>query len=301
MKRYPKLKYPEHEESKDLFSEGEVIVTEKLDGSNFRFTYDGGFRFGSRNTYGEQLARDQFEGPIKFVQEKADQDELSALVDEYGELVFFGEAMIPHTISYDWSNTPEFIGFDVWNVDKEVFHHTDQAKEFFNAIGLPFTPILNRFPAQDGDSMDFDVPKSEYYDGLAEGLALKNHTTATYSKIVRDEFKEKSKQKFGASKKKGLSDTELTVEEYVTPARVRSVARQLVADGKWSKIELPMMEILPEAVIRDMAQEEAGNLFMEENREIDTSEFRSLVSKRCVAVIRQMIDQRKRAELRQLT
>lgn len=299
MKRYPKIKYPDDEDVQHLASAGTIVVHEKLDGSNFRFAYDrDGFEFGSRNTEGEDLNRDQFEGPITYVGTHADTDELEALQDEYGPLVFFGEAMIPHTISYDWDRTPEFIGFDVWNETEEVFHTTEQAEAFFERIGLPSAPVVERISADDWDETILDVPQSDYYDGLAEGLVFKNHETGEYSKHVRDEFKEKAKQKFGASKKKDLSDTERAVEEYVTPARIRSVAHQLVDDGRWDTIELPMMEILPEAVIRDMAEEEAGDLIMKESWEIDTAEFRSLVSKRCVAVVNQIVDQRKREELR---
>lgn len=299
MLQYPKIKYPSDEDAEHLDTAGTIVVTEKLDGSNFRFVYDeDGFTFGSRRMAGDDLHRDQFEGPIEFVKAHVDTDELTSIQEEYGPLVFYGEAMIPHTISYDWEQTPEFIGFDVWNTNSEVFHHTDQACDFFEAIGLPFVPIVERIDVSEWDDDPMDVPKSEYYDGLAEGLVFKNHDTGTYSKQVRDEFKEKAKQKFGASSKRDLSDTERAVEEYVTPARVRSVAHQLVDEGRWDKIELPMMEILAEAVIRDMAEEEAGNLIMEENWELDTGEFRSLVSKRCVAVVKQIVDMRKREELR---
>lgn len=51
-----------------------------------------------------------------------------------------------------------------------------------------------------------------------------------------------------------------------------------------------MMEILPEAVIRDTMTEEGGTMVMEETVELDTGEFRSLVSKRCSNTLYEMIE-----------
>lgn len=298
MKRYPKLRYPGHEEVQDIDSTGSIVITEKLDGSNFRFTYteDDGYTFGSRNTFGDSLNCDQFSDPIAYVEETCDVDTLVTLQEDYGQLVVFGEAMLPHTISYEWEQTPLFVGFDVWNIDKQVFHHTEHSKEIIEDIGLPFTPIIDEVAVDDLDGWDRGIPQSAYYDGKAEGIVMKNHDTSTYCKIVRDDFKEKRDIKFGG-KNRSLSDTEKIVEEYVTPARVESVAHQLVDDGEWNTIELPMMEILPEAVLRDTMAEEGGNLVMQENVEIDTGELRSQVSKRCVGVIKHMMDKQTRQML----
>jgi len=52
-----------------------------------------------------------------------------------------------------------------------------------------------------------------------------------------------------------------------------------------------------EKVIEKMAKEEAENIFMEENWEIDTGETLSIVSNRCSEVLRRMIDQKIKEEL----
>lgn len=298
LKRYPKLRYPGEEDTRGLFADGEVYIQEKLDGSNFRFTYDGAFTFGSRNTAGENLHTEQFEAAIEYIRETADAETLDSIQADRGPLVFFGEAMNPHTISYEWEQTPEFIGFDVWAGEDEVFLHPDDAQGIFDALGLSVAPIVDTVPAEQWGVYDFEVPQSAFYDGLAEGVVFKNPTTGTYGKFVRDEFKEKNKETFGASKKTDLSETELTVEEYVPPARIRSVAHQLVDDGEWDSLQMEMMEDLPAAAIRDMAAEEAGELFMTESRTLDLGAFRSQVSGRCASVLRQMLDEKARAELR---
>lgn len=40
MKRYPKLRYPDDSETDGLFVEGDVVIQEKLDGANARFTLE---------------------------------------------------------------------------------------------------------------------------------------------------------------------------------------------------------------------------------------------------------------------
>lgn len=298
MKRYPKIQSFDHEPGQEIDGAGTIVVTEKLDGANFRFTYSrsDGFTFGSRNTVGDALSHDQFRETIDFINDECDRDALLSVQDEYGQLVVFGEAMVPHRIDYDWEQTPPFVGFDVWNVGGQTFHSTEQSKELMEDIGLPFTPVVDTIPASGFEEWDPTIPQSAYYDGQAEGVVLKNHVTGTYWKIVRDAFKEKqhlssSDERTVLETERPLSDTERIVTEYVTPARVESVAHQLVDDGRWSTIEFPMMRILPKAVIRDTMTEDGGTLVIEEDIELNTSEFRSLVSKRCSHTLREMVEE----------
>jgi len=48
MRKFPKLKYPNDPETDGVLA-GMVAVTEKLDGANFRFTWDDGLVVGTRN------------------------------------------------------------------------------------------------------------------------------------------------------------------------------------------------------------------------------------------------------------
>ncbi|WP_330633462.1 RNA ligase family protein [Halocatena halophila] len=291
MKRYPKLPTYESGAQDDLLSSGTIVVTEKLDGSNFRFTFDEdeGFTFGSRNTAGEQLHHKQFSEPISYIKSNCETDALSSLQEDLGQLVLFGEAMIPHTIAYDWDHTPAFVGFDVWNVETQKFYHTEQAKEIVETVGLPFTPVVDAVSVDTSEEWAPSIPESAFYNGVAEGVVLKNHQTESYYKLVREEFTETLKR---SPTRSDFTDTERIVEQYVTPARIESVAHQLVGDGAWEKIELPMMEILPQAVIRDMMTEEGGSIVIEEDVELDTRELRSLVSDKCVYVIKMIKNRR---------
>lgn len=299
MKRYPKLRYPGEEETRGLFADGEVIIQEKLDGANFRFTWtpEDGLTFGSRRTWDEGLNEEQFSEAIWYVDSYVDRELLESQYEECGQLVYFGEFMDPHTISYDWEETPEFVGFDIWLLDEERFMEPEAATIAFGSINLPTSKIIDVIDAEDWEDYDFEVPKSEYYDGLAEGVVFKNHDTGVYGKFVREDFKEKNKKTFGASKSQQQSGEEKLAYQYVTEARIEKAAHRLVDEGDYTDLRMEMMRHLPEAVIRDMAEEEAGNIFMDENWEVDIGNFRSIISSRCAEVLRRMIDRRIKEEL----
>lgn len=314
MKRYPKCRYPGEEETKGVFREGDVYVQEKLDGGNGRFmherhldeqfqTEDRGLVFGSRNVVykNDKDVANNFEQCVEYVREQVDPDQVAIEEQERdGEFVFFGEYMVPHTIQdYDWENIPRFIGFDVWNERTERFMHPETARDIFHNLGLEYAPIIEvcdasdwgegntRFHNNDGS---LTVPESEYGDVRAEGFMFKNPTTEVYAKYVREDFKEKNNKTFNST---GYdpSGAEKLSHEYVTNARIEKQIHKLVNEEGWDYC-MEMMEELPEAVIRDMAEEEAGDIFMENSYEVDLHEFRSTVSGRCANVLRKVINQR---------
>lgn len=299
MKKFPSLSYPNDKETDGLFADGTVVVQEKLDGANFRFKYSraSGFTFGSRRTSGENLHRDQFADPIEYVEENANRGKLEWYRETYGDLVFYGEAMIPHTISYDWETTPEFIGFDIWSVDEQEFLPTTDVYSIFEDVGLPTTPLIEKMDVSEWDGSDFEVPESEFYDGKAEGVVFKNHDTSTYGKFVTQDFKEKNQKTFGRSKKNQEKGYVKLSHQYVAQQRIEKAVHRLVDENEYDSIKMDMMVDLPEAVIRDMVEEEAGNIFMYENWTVDIGEFRSNVSSRCAEVLRRMVDKQAKEAL----
>lgn len=315
MKKYEKIRYPGDEETVGVFREGDVYVQEKLDGGNGRFMHqrhldeeyqqeDRGLVFGSRNVVykNEKDVADMFSEPIEYVREVVSPDQIAIEEEEYdAEFVFFGEYMVPHTIQgYDWDNIPRFIGFDVWNERTERFMHPETARDIFHKLGLEYAPIIEVCDASDWEEGDtrfhkedghLQVPESEYGDVRAEGFMFKNPTTDVYAKYVREDFKETNNKTFNSTSNEP-SGAEKLSHNYVTNARIEKQIHKLVNEEGWD-YEMDMMEELPEAVIRDMAEEEAGNIFMEENYEVDLHEFRSTISSRCANVLRKTINERK--------
>lgn len=310
MKKYPSIRYPNEPETDGVFASGDILIQEKLDGGNFRFTLernldeqfhtdDRDIVFGSRNVIykNPKDEKKQFAKPIEYIRDNADVEAMKELEHEYhAPLTFYGEAMVPHTLEYDWEDTPAFIGFDVRKAD-EFLDYADM-REAFDKIGLPIAPIVDIVSAEAWNNYSVDVDQSAFGDVKAEGLTFKNYETQTFAKFVRDDFREKNKQTFGASKNQQERDEEKLSYQYITNARIKKQAHKMIDEGPWDSFKMEMMGPtegypgLPELVIRDMADEEGANIFIEENWVIDLHEFRSLTSKRCAKVLKQMINER---------
>lgn len=311
MEKYPKLRYTNHEDSQPLFEDGEIVVQEKLDGANFRFTLEDNLDeqfhteerdivFGSRNVQykNERDESKQFDAPMKYVRDRVGAETLRSLQDTFaGKLTFFGEAMLPHTLSYNFGDSPAFVGFDVYNESAKAWLNREHIKFSFDKLGLDVAPILDTVPASEFDDYKIVVPDSEYGDVRAEGLAFKNYETQTFAKYVRPTFKEKNAQTFGKPKKHRKSGAEKLNYTYVASARIRKTAHKLIDEGPWDSLQMEMMapkdghDGLPQAVLRDMAEEEGVEIFLGESYEVDLGEFRSLTSKRCARILRKMIDE----------
>ncbi|EGQ44272.1 MAG: RNA ligase [Candidatus Nanosalina sp. J07AB43] len=239
MKKYPKIKYPNDDKATGVFASGEVVVQEKLDGANFRFTHERNLDeeyhtpdskrhivFGSRNVQYKNVKDEskQFSKPIKHIRQNVDPVDIKILEDQYDSaLTFFGEAMIPHTLSYDWESTPAFVGFDVYKESEERWLRQPEVRFVFGELGLSVAPVIAIVPAEDWDDYDVDTKiDSEFGDVKAEGLTFKNYDTQTFAKYVREDFKEKNKQTFGKSQKQQTSGAEKLSYQYITNSRIEN-------------------------------------------------------------------------------
>lgn len=299
MKTYPKLSYPEDSATNGLFETGHIVAQEKLDGMNFRFsnaTDDGDIRFGSRRIEFVDDVNNKFKPYVEYARNTIDMDTLR----EMQPITVFAEAMEPHTISeYDFDSIPAVIGFDVWSHTENEFISTDKSIEMMHDIELETAHVHDTSDVEawknNNTSLHTDgellVPESMYGDIKAEGLVLKNPQTNTRAKTVRETFKERNKEIFGDVSADDPDAIKLS-NKYITNQRIRKAAHRLVDEGEWDELQMEMMQDLPEAVIRDMAVEEAGTILMSENYgELDVHEFRSHVSSRCSNVLRKMIAQ----------
>lgn len=142
MKNYPKIPRYDHPVIDPAFYEsGTFWLTEKMDGSNFKFTFyedrfadqydetvhetgatDGDVVFGSkkvvRGTDATNLSDldGNFHRAVRHLRTALDRDALRAFQNEYGPLVCFAENMVCHTIDYDYRDDPPppLLGFDVY-------------------------------------------------------------------------------------------------------------------------------------------------------------------------------------------
>lgn len=302
MKRFPSLNYPAEVDELAL---GDVIYAqEKLDGANFRFTLskhvDGverdGLVFGSRNVVwkNEKDVAKAFDdhpetgvSALDFVRTQIDLQALRSLDREGGGLVFFGEAMHPHTLDYRWDQTPRVIIYDVYSMGNEEFQCPSVVKTTCRSVGLSWSPYVDSAPPENCGLLD--VPQSSFRDGKAEGIVIKNPETGARAKIVTEDFKEKHGGPSPASGKNNITDTDIVVDRFITKPRIQKHAHGLVDAGEWDRLQMEMMVDLPERVIRDAMNEEAANFVMQKNYTVDTGELRSTASTKCARVLRGML------------
>lgn len=295
-----------------MLENGNLILKEKLDGANFRFTVtetgDGPkFLFGSKNVeykidgepdYSENVDG-RFTDAIEFVRENCDPERIK---DVFGtHYTFFAENMVSHSLEYHWDEMPQVIGFDVYDHEKEEYLDFASAHSMLKSIGLETTPIVNEASALDFDPEEYEIPESSFRDGKMEGVVIINEDReedersgfSTRAKMVTDEFAEKHKCQTGARQsKEAVHGHEKIVSKYCTDARIRKHIEKLLDEGRDLGMELMGNEGnsagLPIRVSTDILEEEADDI-VRRNDKINWKKYRSLVADRCVYVLRQEI------------
>jgi len=310
MKKFSKIKRLGHDRNQGILEEGKLIIKEKLDGANFRATVtevEGQHKwlFGSKNVeykingepdY-EENVDSRFTAAIKHIRENVDPERVAETFGTH--YTFFGENMVSHSLEYDWEEIPQFIGFDIYDEEKEKWLEWNEAYSFFESLGLETAPIVARMPAEDFDD-DFEVPESKWRDGKAEGVVIINTGQeedgrsgfSTRAKTVTEEFEEKHQQSMGSSSKEAIHGHEKIVAGYCTNARIKKTVHKMRDEGR--NLGMEMMENkgdskgLPMRVTEDIFEEEYEEI-VRSNHEVDFKELRSAVAKRCVSVLKSVI------------
>lgn len=319
MKKYSKIKRVGHDQNQGMFADKEdkLIIKEKLDGANFRFTVneDNEFVFGSRNVeykidgepdYTENVDG-RFKDAINYVRHHV---AATQLVHEIGhkEFTVFGENMVKHSLDYEYETNPppQVICFDIYDHKKEEYLSKEIAYEIFDEVGLEPAPIaeeltVDEFRDYHGSEDSYTIPKSEYRDGKGEGVVIINTEMEennrsgfnTRAKLVTDEFAEKHKKATGANQsKEAVNDHEKLVSKYCTDGRIRKHIEKMRDHGRELGMELMAnqdgVDGLPIRVSKDIVEEEYDDI-VTSNWTIDFKRFRSLVADRCVYVLRQEV------------
>lgn len=167
MRQYGKVPRFDHTVlPEDFFSTGTLHITEKLDGSSFRFFLyetrfsdiypsevaelgpsDGDVVFGSRRKLRGVISDeiDSFDGnfhrAVRHLRENVDKEEIRRITDEYGPVVFFAENMVLHSLDYQYSSSPPpaILGFDIYapEEDNRKEPPSDPFKETFEGYLTP--------------------------------------------------------------------------------------------------------------------------------------------------------------------
>lgn len=310
MKKFPKIRYPGDEETDGLLND-DVVVTEKLDGANFRFTFDenGNVVCGSRNVKftedGEPLPLEEINSAFRHAIEYLREVTPDEIPESVKGTTFYGEAMHLHSLEYEDidyekpSSGPAYPGGDTPNVVIFDARHNSDWLNWYDVVvasdilNLELTRVIDH---GDPDECSFEVPAESVFGGPPEGIVVRRIDGDVRAKKVTEDFKEQSATTFN-DPSKAQSDAAEFVAMFVTDARIEKSAHKLVDEGEYDQLEMPMMEDLPLRVIRDVVDEEGYNLFMDEygfEAEFDSDfkyEVRSKVSDRCARRLRGMLNE----------
>ena len=284
--KYPKIRRLGDDENKGILDD-EVIIEEKIDGGNFRTLLSNDKTvFGSRNRELEDEGEKAFTRCILYLKDKLDthKEEVEFILKKYGPIIIFGECILRHTIGYDFERMPPFIGFDVYELNTKTFMGRADKVRLFDNLGLE--PVKLVFSGKVADKTKLEVPKSAYYNGLAEGIVIKSFQHQLFAKIVREEFKELNREVFGNSKKFASNDTEYFISVYCTNARIEKIIFKAIDDG--NKLGMELLAIIPKQVYTDIWEEEWKELY-KSNLNLNLKDIRKSVLIRCKNVLIQMI------------
>lgn len=283
-KKFPKIKRIGDDENSGILEAGRLVIQEKMDGANFRFTYepeDDRLVFGSRNVeyWNEKDIDKNFIHAVEFVRKQIDIEVLRH-IDESNSMTFFGEAMHPHTLDYEWDDVPSFLGFAIWNGAAEQFEPWNTVEKMFGSLSLPTVPVryqggADRMP----EAYEFPEPEitdSEYRDGVPEGIVIWNQETGQTAKYRTEQFKERhGSQSVSSPDDYEPDDSVVLARQYTTEARVLKMIHKYRDRGR--SIEMGIMEDLWRDIFDDIIEEEYDEIFLG-NHLIDTKDFRSEVA-----------------------
>lgn len=306
MKRFPKLRYPNHPDAEGVL-DGEVVVTEKADGANTRCTWnDGDLRIGTRNheynSDDENLPK-AFRHAVEYVEDTAN------TFYNREKYTLFGESLHLHSLDYtgiDWHNPhkgsphvpldsdiPNVIFYDVWDSLSEEWLSWDEAASVISELGFETVQVLER---GDPEELSFDIPNESQFGGPPEGIVVRRVDGSARAKKVTDEFKEKNAETF-RDRAKAQSDASEFCAMFVTEARIKKETHKLVDEGKYDGLRMEMMEVLPRRVLQDIFEEEGWNLLRNEygfSCEFDAdfkSSVRSKASNMCARALGEELQQ----------
>ena len=228
MKMYCKIKRPDNAKEQ-IEKETEIIIQEKIDGSNTAIYNDNGkIRYFSRSQ--ELTGEDGLNGFIKWIKFRENKilENLPIGHVLYGE--WLGQGKINYNSLAKQGKIEPYYAFDLVKeiIDKptededftRVFASIEEMKEIANKIGLKTVPeldriILNSYEELKQKYVDNQKSALEGTDCIREGIVIKTLDGDKRIKIVGDKFQEVKSIKNGETK-----SPYSFLDKYITPMRV---------------------------------------------------------------------------------
>jgi hypothetical protein len=327
MKSYPKVLRYNHDSVDDsFFEEDDLVLLEKLDGSNFRiilfderysdmyteeiYEYNPSHKevfFGTSNLMRGRISEpiDSFDGNfgrvLKYVRNNLDREQLVSMHEEFDSpLLLFGENMVRHTLDYeyDYNPPPAFLGFDIFKMDEHTGDSPsnlsfDERFDGFLDIDSAFDVFdrvgLNTVPLISKDGGGIDI--SEYEVPISEYRNGQAEGVVFRSDSLNRRVKYRTEEfKERAKTAWGMKESEADNGAQLFVARYITNPRiRKHIHKKETKGERIEINEITNAVVTD-AWEEEWNEISEISIPIETDEIYELASERCEAVFQTMKD-----------
>lgn len=245
-----------------------IVIQEKVDGANASIRYDseiGKMAVFSRN---QELFDDRaLKGFWSYVQTLP----IEKFLDT-GNLVIFGEWLIPHAVEYKTEAYNKWYVYDLYNIEKKEYLSQIVVQEFCRKHDLIYVKTFYEGPFLSWEHCRSFVGQSEIAQEHGEGVVVKNQTklncedkeTPFVVKIVCDDFAEvrkKQKQVGDPKKRDALVQTQAIVEQIVMPRRIekewmKMIDEGLIPDRKIKPNISILVKTLPRRVYQDCVKEE---------------------------------------------
>lgn len=261
----------------ELFADGHLWVQELVDGVSFRFRVleSGLLQFGDADAvFDPGTVPLRLRSAARDVREHLDREALRAASEDVESVVFFGVAVEPRRVDYDWAATPAFVGTDVWQGADGGFLPPDAVERVYVRLGLTPVPTVEKeVRPRDVDPERYDVPESRWATQSAAGVVFRDKT-GHRAKVSNPDL-----ESAGDASATALSPAEL-VAEHVTDAWLD----ELVAVRNVELEEVEFDELA--RLVIDRLVREHGDELRDDVASVDEAAFRSAVIERIEPYLR---------------
>lgn len=264
-KKYRDIEHFKDEMIYDFTPGDDIVIQEKIDGSNASFIYDDtsdSIIAFSRNYMLD--SENSLRGFWEWTQ-TLDKELLKSVIGT--KLKVFGEWLTKHTVSYPEDKYNRFYCFDVWDIDNNCWLSQDESMKIAELLGLTYVPVFYTGKFTKWSDINAFIGRTDLGGEEGEGIVVKNMTNSNYTKLVSEKFKETHSPKRRQPTEKQMqaqtqqSEDMKIAASVVTRARIEKILHKMVDDGlipeNWGRNEIGIiMKNLGKLVYEDCLKEE---------------------------------------------
>lgn len=160
-------------------AEGHLWIEELIDGDPLRFqmTEHGVLTFGGRANQFTESVPLKYQHATQAIRTLIQREPLQQALSDPSQLTIMGVAVHRKSTPYNWRQTPSFLGTDVFDEHQETYLPPDRTRQVLERIGLPAVNTFEReMRAQSFESQFDSMPASDWRDGPAAGIVIRNKT-----------------------------------------------------------------------------------------------------------------------------